>query len=183
MRRLIGVLILCAAFAVTAHGQKFTVSTNMAGYLNFATINAEGSYAVAQHWSLTVGAKYNPFSFGVGKSRVQNRQQSYSLGARFWPWHTYSGWWVAAKLQYQEYNSGGIVSAKTEEGDRWGAGLTGGYTYMVSRHLNLEFGLGFWGGVKKFANYTCPKCGITLEKGIKGFILPNDVIIAITYVF
>ncbi|MCD8312532.1 MAG: DUF3575 domain-containing protein, partial [Bacteroidales bacterium] len=93
------------------------------------------------------------------------------------------GWWIAAKLQYQEYNSGGIVSSRTEEGDRFGAGLTGGYTYMISHRLNLDFGLGFWGGVKKYTKYDCPKCGLTLEGGTRAFISPNDVIIGITYVF
>ncbi len=183
MKRYIGVLILCVGFIIPAHGQKYSVSTNMAGYLNFLTINAEGSVALHQHWSLAVGAKYNPFSFGNSEQKMRNKQQAYYVGARFWPWHTYSGWWIAAKLQYQEYSSGGIISPETEEGDRWGAGLTGGYTYMVSHRLNLEFGLGFWGGVKKYALYDCPVCGLTKESGVRGFLLPNDFIIGITYVF
>ncbi len=183
MKKCLLAFIMCVAFAASAHAQKWSVSTNMAGYLNFLTINAEGAYALAQHWSVTVGARYNPFSFGREDRELRNKQQSYCLGARFWPWHTYSGWWVAGKLQYQEYNSGGIVSRKTEEGDRWGAGLAGGYTYMVSQRLNLEFGLGLWAGVKKFMKYSCPKCGTTLDGGVRAFLMPDDVIIALTYVF
>ncbi|MCM1503132.1 MAG: DUF3575 domain-containing protein [Bacteroidales bacterium] len=163
--------------------QKFSISTNAAGYLNFATLNIEGAYAVAQHWSLNAGVKYNPFSFNCNGRRLQNRQQSYAVGARFWPWHIYSGWWIAAKAQYQEYNAGGILSARTEEGDRWGAGITAGYTYMVHPRLNLEFGLGLWAGMKKYTVYSCPSCGLTTEAGKKGFILPNDLIIGISYVF
>ncbi|MDE7126866.1 MAG: DUF3575 domain-containing protein [Bacteroidales bacterium] len=163
--------------------QKFSVSTNAVGYLNLATLNAEVSYAVAQHWSVTAGVKYNPFTFKVSGRQVQNRQQAYSVGARFWPWHIYSGWWVAAKAQYQEYNSGGIFSVETEEGDRWGAGITAGYTYMVHPRLNLEFGLGLWAGMKRYTVYSCPSCGLTMDTGNKGFILPNDLIIGISYVF
>ncbi len=183
MKKYIGAFILCLLCAVSAHGQKYAISTNMAGYLNFVTINAEGSLAVSQHWSVNVGAKYNPFSFGSGEQKMRNKQQAYYAGVRYWPWHTYSGWWVAGKAQYQEYNSGGVVSSKTEEGDRWGFGLTGGYTYMISSQLNVEFGLGFWGGVKKFTEYDCPKCGITTDSGVRGFISLSDVIIAINYVF
>ncbi len=183
MKRSIGVLILCLILAAPAYGQKFTISTNMANYLNFVTMNLEGSYAAAQHWSITAGVKYNPFTFHFGDKQLQNRQQSYSLGVRYWPWHIYSGWWVAGKLQYQEYNVGGIISDKTEEGDKWGAGFTGGYTYMISSHFNLEFGLGFWGGVKEYTTYSCPSCGLTKESGTKAFIYPNDIIIGITYVF
>lgn len=54
---------------------------------------------------------------------------------------------------------------------------------MLSENLNLEFGLGFWGGVKKYTEYTCPACGVTVASGIKGFILPDDLIVSISYVF
>lgn len=178
----IGVLVF-SLLAFTAHGQKYSVSTNMAGYLNFGTMNVEVSYAPHRHWSLTAGARYNPFTFHGNGRQMQNRQQSYSLGTRYWPWHIYSGWWIAAKLQYQEYSMGGIVSSETEEGDRWGAGLSAGYTYMVHPRINLDFGLGFWSGVKEYARYSCPACGLTLDRGIKGFILPDNVIIGISYVF
>ena len=50
-------------------------------------------------------------------------------------------------------------------------------------NFNLEFGLGFWTGVKKYAAYDSPVCGLTVESGLKAFILPNDVIIAVSYVF
>jgi len=178
----IGMLVMMMS-CVMARAQKFSVSTNAVGYMNFATLNIEGSYAVAQHWSLTAGAKYNPFSFNVAGHRLQNRQQTYYVGTRLWPWHIYSGWWIAAKAQYQEYNAGGILSERTEEGDRWGAGVTAGYTYMVHPRLNLEFGVGFWAGMKKYVVYDCPACGLTTGGGKKGFVLPNDLIIGVSYVF
>ena len=90
---------------------------------------------------------------------------------------------MAAKLQYQEYNAGGILSCRTEEGDRAGVGLTVGYTYMLHPHVNMEFGLGGWAGCKWYTVYSCPKCGIKEENGRKAFILPNDLIVSIAYVF
>ena len=178
----IGVLIF-SLVTISASGQEFSVSTNIVGYLNLGTMNVEASYAPDRHWSLTASARYNPFSFSRDGQPMRHRQQSYSIGTRYWPWHIYSGWWVAAKLQYQEYSMGGVISPETEEGDRWGAGLTAGYTYMVHPHINLEFGLGFWSGVSKYAGYSCPECGLTIERGTKAFLLPNDVIIGISYVF
>lgn len=168
-----------------ASGQKFSVSTNVMGYLNFGTMNLEASYALSQHWSLNVGARFNPFSFQLpGRdTQMQNRQQSYNAGVRLWPWHIFSGWWIAGKLQYQEYNRGGIVSAETEEGDGVGIGLSAGYTYMLHPNLNLEFGIGLWSGVKRYTVYDCPVCGLTTESGTKAFIMPNDLIISIAYVF
>lgn len=175
-----GLCCPCSVFA-----RKFSVSTNILGYLNFGTMNLEASYAVARHWSINVGAKFNPFTFQFPwmDHAMQNRQQSYSLGARLWPWHTFSGWWVGARLQYQEYNTGGIVSKRTEEGDGIGIGLSAGYSYMVHPHLNIEFGMGLWSGIKKYAVYDCPACGRTVEKGSKGFVMPNDIMISVVYVF
>lgn len=173
-----GILVGC-----TLYGQKFSVNTNLAGYANLGTLNAEVSYGVARKWTVNVGAKYNPFSFEGKNGEFRNKQQTYAAGMRFWPWHIYSGWWVAAKLQYQEYNSGGIISPQTEEGDKWGMGLTAGYTYMLHPNFNLEFGIGLWGGMKKYAVYSCPTCGLTLDSGTKAFILPNDIVLGVSYVF
>ena len=78
---------------------------------------------------------------------------------------------------------GGILSAETEEGDRLGAGLYSGYTYMMSSHFNIEFGFGFWAGVDKYKKYSCPTCGITIEEGDRGFILPDDLTVSLVYVF
>lgn len=186
------ILEYCLSAAVAAmltcmpvQARKFSASSNLMGYACLGTINAELSYSPARHWSVTAGARYNPWTFrtlGQGK-QFQLRQQSYALGARFWPWHVYSGWWIAGKVQYQEYNMGGIISRRTEEGDRAGAGLAAGYAYMLSENLNIEFGIGFWGGVKKYTEYSCPACGVTVSSGVKGFLLPDDLLLSISYVF
>lgn len=75
------------------------------------------------------------------------------------------------------------MSRKTEEGDRFGAGLYAGYTHMLSSHFNLEFGLGLWGGMASYRQYSCPVCGLTTDSGTKAFILPDDVMISLVYVF
>ena len=79
---------------------KFSLSTDLLGYAALGTLNLDGSYAVSRRWSLTAGARYNPFTFRKGEpqKQFQYRQQSYYLGARLWPWHTMSGWWFAAKV-------------------------------------------------------------------------------------
>ena len=161
------------------------MSTNLLGYAELGTMNMDVSYALSRRWSLTAGARYNPFTYNKGdvSSQFQYRQQSYSFGARFWPWHTWSGWWVASKARYQEYNFGGVVSRETSEGDRVGLGLYSGYTLMLSRHLNMEFGLGLWGGLDMYRKYSCPVCGLTIDEGKKGFVLPDDIMISIVYVF
>lgn len=174
-------LLLCAR----ATAQNASISTNLISYVNLGTMNLETSYALAQHWSINAGMKYNPFTFPAGEdgSTKQNRQQTYALGARYWPWHIYSGWWTAAKAQYQEYNVGGFKTEETDEGERYGGGLAAGYTYMLGRHFNLEFGAGVWAGKDNYTTYACPSCGRTIDSGNRYFVMLNDVLLSLSYVF
>lgn len=175
-------VLLCT---VQLRAQHFSLSSNILDYLCLGTLNMDASCSVSRNWSLTAGVRYNPFTFRSGDPdrQYQYRQQSYSLGVRMWPWHTMSGWWVAGKLRYQEYNYGGLFSWGTEEGDRYGFSVSAGYTHMLSRHLNLEFGLGIWSGLSTYRRYSCAVCGNTVACGRKYFILPDDLLISLVYVF
>ena len=172
-------------FCGKADAQRFSVSANLVDYAALGTLNAEVSYSLSRRWSLAAGARYNPFTFRKGdpEKQFQYKQQSYSVGMRVWPWHIWSGWWFAGKLRYQEYNTGGIISSVTEEGDRFGAGLYCGYTHMLTSHLNLEFGVGLWGGMAAYRKYECPACGPLVDEGNKPFLRPDDIVISLVYVF
>lgn len=183
----LNVLLSIAALTISfiSNAQKFSISTNLLDYAALGTMNVDVSYAFSRHWSVMAGARYNPFTYRRGdqNEQFQYRQQSYSAGVRLWPWHIWSGWWFSSKIRYQEYNTGGIFSPKTREGDRVGIGLYSGYTYMIAPHFNLEFGLGFWGGVDLYKLYSCPICGFTIDRGETAFILPDDIMISLVYVF
>lgn len=170
---------------IPARSQTLALSTNVIDYACLGTLNMESSYAVGQHWSLSVSARYNPFTYLKGdvERQFQYRQQSYALGTRYWLWHSFSGWWTGCKVRYQEYNVGGLLSREAEEGDRMGLGLAAGYTYMLSKHFNLEFGLGLWSGMAWYRRYSCPVCGLTTASGRKWFLLPDDVMLSLAYVF
>ncbi|MBO4633977.1 MAG: DUF3575 domain-containing protein [Bacteroidales bacterium] len=182
-KRIFTCLLLTLASLFTAGAQQWALSTNVADYANYGTLNMEGSVAAGQHWSITAVAKYNPFLFQKDGEPLSARQRVYGAGVRFWPWHVYSGWWAGAKLQYQEYNRGGIQGPATDEGDRYGVGLSGGYSYMLTPHWNLDFGVGFWSGYDRFVTYSCPVCGLTQQRGQRLFFLPNDILMSLVYVF
>lgn len=183
--RLLSALLFCFLCPAALSAQKLQISANTLGLMCLGTLNGEVNYAVSQHWSVGMSGKYNPFSYSMseGQRQFQLRQRSLAAVARWWPWHIYSGWWVSGRLQWQEYNMGGFVSARTEEGQRYGGGVTAGYSHMISEHFNVELGLGVWGGFKQYTVYACPTCGRKLEEGQKAFIMPSDFIVAISYVF
>ena len=184
MKRLCLCLVLLSLTSLCT-ARRFGISVNLLDYARLGTLNIDASYAASRHWSVGAGARYNPFTFHEGdpERQFQYRQQSYAVGARYWLWHTWSGWWFASKARYQEYNAGGLGTRETEEGDRAGAGLYVGYTHMLAPYLNMEFGLGFWGGMSWYTRYSCPTCGMTLDKGSEYFVRPDDFMISVVYVF
>ncbi|MCQ2141233.1 MAG: DUF3575 domain-containing protein [Bacteroidales bacterium] len=179
--------LICVCALLVARGasaQNCSMSTNLAGYAWYGTMGMEAGLGLAQHWTATAGAIYNPFSFRSDSGAIrQSKQRTFSAGARFWPWHIFSGWWLAGKAQYQEYNEGGIKSPMTREGDRVGGGVSAGYTYMLGTHFNIELGVGMWSGFDRYVVYECPECGRRLDKGGKAFLLPNDISLSVSYVF
>lgn len=184
-RRLTAVILLLLISVGLMRAQKFSLSVNLLECASLGTMNLDASYAVGRHWSVTAGARYNPFTYHKGEPgrQFQARQQSYAVGVRAWPWHIMSGWWFAGKGRWQEYNVGGILGPETREGDRFGGSLSAGYALMLSPHLNLEFGLGVWAGVDVYKVYSCPLCGLTVDSGNKFFVLPDDIMISLAYVF
>lgn len=166
-----------------ASAQNFALSTNVLDYINLGTINMEASYGIARQWTVSAGLKYNPFSYGSGNGEFADRQRSLDAGARYWPWHIYSGWWMAGKLKWQEYSTGGFTSTETSEGDRFGGSLGAGYTFMLNSHLNLDIGMGLWGGYDIYTAYACQHCGKVTDSGEKFFVLPNDILLTISYIF
>lgn len=156
-----------------ALGQRLAVSTNMTDYVRTQTLNAEASYGVGRHWSVNADVKYNPYG-------NISRQRAFAVGTRWWPWHIYSGWWVSGKMKYQEYCS---KAGDLLEGDRYGGGFSGGYSYMIGKHFNIDLGFGVWGGYEQFSQYVCETCGRLAARGSRYFLTPDDFIIALTFVF
>lgn len=177
-------LIALTAAAGSARAQRLSAGINAVDGLSLATLEAEGSLSVSRYITLHLGGKVNPWTFRQGDPERQFEMRYGSLWGevRWWPWHVYSGWWASAQGRYMIYNIGGIVSKTTEEGQAYGAGLSGGYGVMLNEHWNLDLGLGAWAGYKDYRVFRCPVCGRKLEEGGKGFILP-DVRVVIQYIF
>lgn len=186
MRKLLPFIALLLFLAAPAKAQQWAVSTNSLDYLNFGTLNAEGSVAVSRRIVLDVGAKFNPWTFGNRSNPEtirQNRQRMVHAGVQWYPWFIYDGWHFDAFAAWKEYNIGGIFSQTTEEGDAFGGGIGVGYTLPIHKSFNLDFGAAMWMGAKTYTVYSCPVCGKFMEQGTKFFIMPTNVTIGAKWIF
>ena len=124
------------------------------------------------------------FLFPAEKNDQHHQQQAVYLGFRYWPWYVYSGWWFGIKGQYKDFATSGIWRPALNTGSSVGAGLSAGYTFLLHERLNLDFGIGAWGGrMLKHTLYECPVCLDIRETGPKWFAGIDEISISIIYIF
>ena len=163
---------------------RVAISTNVADYVYLLTPNADLQVAIGRQVTLQGGFKYNNWSWNYAtETEMKNRQQTYWFGARYWFWYTYSGWYASLAAQWQEYDRGGLFRKDAEAGQAYGLVASGGYAMQINRWFNIDFGLGIWGGTTAYTLYACPYCGKKLEEGRKFFVLPNEVRLALQFIF
>ncbi|MEF9986872.1 MAG: DUF3575 domain-containing protein [Bacteroidales bacterium] len=187
------ILILCLLFLaipLKGDGQNFSISTNFLEYFNLGTINGEFGLSITPKWSVYLQGRYNPFTFkrnGVMsngyKNQMQNRQLSAAIGAKYWLWYTNSGWFISSQLSYTKYNRGGIIKDDTYQGDAYGITMGAGYSLMLGKHLNIDFGIGIMGGYTSYIKYLCPRCGTIVKEDKKIYVAPNNLLVQLSYLF
>ena len=161
--------------------QKVALSTNIADYVNLFTLNGTVSCAASQKMTLELSARYNPFVYERSASdrQFQNKRISVYAGTRYWPWHVYSGWFVSGYVNFTRFNTGGLFSQKTYEGDSFG----GGYALMLSPRFNMDFALSLMAGYGKYRRYSCPSCGSVEAVKKQVFIAADNIIVQLSYLF
>ena len=179
----VAIIFICSPRV--AHAQRVSVSTNALSWANLGTINLEGSVSVSKHFTVLAGAKYNPWKLRTKSQYVLiNQQATGYVGAKYWPWHVYSGWWIGAKAQFQNFTEAGLFSENMVKGNALGAGISAGYSIMIGSHVNIDFGIGGWGGrVLKYDLYTNHYDNEKISSGAKNFVFIDNVIVAIAYIF
>ena len=178
-------------------GQNIMVSTNVADWMDFATMNIEAGLPVARHFSVHAGARINPWVFGLqqgeasyddivdlDKAGFLKKKTQVALSVRWWPWYVLSGWWFRAKVGFLSYDWGGkFLGQERRIGDAFGAGLGLGYTLMLSSNWNMEFGFGGWAGMVSESvreNVVTPKGP---DPSWSRFLWIDDIVISFVYVF
>lgn len=162
MKKILGITILAVLMSLNASAQKCAVGTNILDWANLVTVNATVDCPVARHLSLTGEVRWNGLDYKDPKIEhaiYQNNKFEVAAGVRYWPWHVLSGFNLGGKLLYKEYANSGMYHSAFETGKRAGAALTAGYSIMLTKHLNLEIGIGGYAGYDfEYRVYDCPVC-------------------------
>ena len=124
---------------LTSNAQWLGVGTNVLGWAA-ATPNLGLDIGLSRHLALTVDAGVNPFSFGEKKANFWAVQPE----LRIYPRYRFAGHYIGIEGHYAEYHDFGLKDY-AYRGNLYGAGLSYGYSWMLSKSWNLEgfVGLGY----------------------------------------
>ncbi len=165
--------------------RNFAISTNMLSLAALGTVSAEFQYEIHRHVSLGAQMRFNPWTYNRGvEGQFQHNEQTFSFGAKYWPWYVYAGWWFGGSAQFQNYRNGGCFWDKTnEEGKAYGLGLSLGYSILLRKWLNVDIAIGGWGGYKDYVTYDNSRFQTAVGMGKKFFLAPNEVSVSAVFLF
>ena len=122
---------------LTSNAQWLGVGTNVFGWAA-ASPNLGLDIGLSRHLALTVDGAINPFNFGEKKTNFWAVQPE----LRIYPRYRFAGHYIGIEGHYGEYHDFGLKQY-AYRGNLYGAGLSYGYSWMLSKSWNLEGFVGF----------------------------------------
>lgn len=178
--------------ATAAHAQDVALKTNLLsdGFLN---VNAGMEASIGTHWSVELTGDLNCWNLSHGRKWKHWLVQP---EARYWFCEALGGHFAGVHALIGQYNAGHIdlpfslpatdfSALKTRRYQGWagGLGLTYGYSWLLSRHWNLEAELGLGWVYTRFDRFECAGCGRRTGKGKHNYVGPTKAAVNLVYLF
>lgn len=179
--------------------QKVALANNLA-YDALLTPNLSLEFAAGRKWSVNTQVGMNFFLYKKDASApgYRNRKWSHWLvqpELRYWMCDVFNGWFVGLHLHGGQLNIGGVnipfvlqnkdgVMARYRyEGWFYGAGLSVGYQWLVSRRFNVEASVGLGYARFDYDRYRCTACGMQDGEGGADYVGPTKASLSLIYLF
>ena len=149
---------------------------------NLLTLNLGADVGLSKHVALGVVGKVNPWVFNkeTDNAKFDNKTMGY-LTAKYYPWNIFSGLHFDVMGGASGYTQRG-QEGTVDRGYKAGGGLGAGYTYVISKHLNLEIAAGAWIGHKNYDTIPSLTDGKVLSSSSKFFVEPYELKIGLSWV-
>lgn len=175
---LIITLILIASWVPVhkVHAQKIAVKTNLVHWAVGASPNLGLEFALGSKISLEVGGGLNRWTFDENK-KVKHWLVQPEL--RYWFCESFNGHFIGLHAHGGEFNVGNfdipigrldVFDDKRFEGYFYGAGLSYGYQWLLSKRWSLELNLGAGYAHINYDKFDGPQyCGLKLDEGKENY--------------
>jgi len=149
-----------------------------------ATPNLEIEFRLHEHWSLEIGAGFNPFPLN-DKTLPKWRHTSVWIAPRYWFCKTFNRGFLSANVAYAHYNVAGNaypvswmypkVKENRYQGDAFMFGVSGGWHFAIAPHFSIELEAGVDAGYTWYDQFPCKHCGKKINDERLGawFALPK----------
>ncbi len=194
---LIIALILVFAFPSRSDAQKVGLKTN-ALYWATTTPNLGLEFGMGDRFSLELSGGYNPWTLCVDNNR-KVKHFLVSPEVRYWFCESFNGHFLGLKANYTMFNVGDVhvlnsfYESKGDgpfidaclnsrvEGWAAGAGITYGYSWIISPRWNMEvdLGIGYW--YADYDRFESRKCGLFQDSAIKHVFGLTDLGLSFIY--
>lgn len=169
-------------------GSVVGIKTNIP-YWGTATFNLGAEFRLARHWSLDLEAGLNPFdgknddgSYGKSLRHLRVHPE-----LRYWFCETSNRHFIGIHMPYLLYNVSDIdmfgLEGLRRQGWGAGAGISYGYSWLLSKHWNLEATLGAGYLYLESKKYPCANCGRSRGYEKKHYFGPTQAAINLIYQF
>lgn len=169
-------------------GSTWGIKTNIP-YWGTATPNIGAEVRLARKWSLELEAGVNPFDGKKddGSYGKQLKHLRLHPEARYWFCEAFHKHFVGLHVPYLLYNVSDIkiLGTENERHQGWGigAGLSYGYSWLLSKHWNLEATVGAGYLYLESEKYPCGNCGSKKETVKKHYFGPTQAAVNLIYQF
>lgn len=192
MKKFLLLLVFATGLSVAARGQNsVAIKTNLL-YDAFANANLGIEVGLAPRWSIDLSGDFNQWTVRDHKWKHWFVQPE----ARYWFCDRFAKHFIGLHAIGGEFNVGHIrnnisflgtdFSKLTDyryQGWAVGGGVAYGYAWLLGRHWNLEFELGFGYAYLNYDRFKCTGCGKKVGSGDHHYVGPTKAAINLVYVF
>lgn len=192
---LLTVLVLSAASAFSAKAQNVAIKTNLL-YDATATINAGVEVGLAPKWTLDLSGNLNAWNWNSG---MRLKHYLIQPELRYWFCERFNGSFLGVHALGGQYNIGKFppsimslpiiknhpsLANSRYQGWYVGAGVAYGYSFILSKHWNLELELGAGYIYTRYDVFECKDCDKkVVSDRPKHYVGPTKAAINLIYEF
>ena len=192
--RATAVALFLSATWHSADAQKVAVKTNLL-YDATLTVNLGAEAKFNDKWTGDLSANFNSWSFSGGK---RWKHWLIQPEARYWLCDVFAGHFFGVHALGGQYNIGPVDMGsfkflgtdfshlKDHRYQGWlaGAGIVYGYSWILSKHFNLEAEIGIGWAYTRFDTFECAGCGKKISSGRHhNYVGPTKAALNLVYVF
>lgn len=179
MKRILLLFAFVALVAIPAHAQKVVLKNNIF-YDVLMTPNLGIEVGLGKRTTIELTGSYNPF-------KSEDKQWKHWLiqpEFRYWLCERFNSHFFGVHGLGGEYNVAKVkfpiglpkdVKDFRYDGYYWGAGVTYGYHWILSRRVSLEGTLGLGYIRYNYDKYKCTECSPILESSKKNYFGPTKI--------